>query len=79
MLWNVDTLDWLTRDTDKTVAAAVNRARRGSIILLHDIHPATVKAVPAIIRKLRAKGFTLVTVSTLLGRTKPGVVYSHGR
>ncbi len=79
VLWNVDTLDWLTRDTDKTVAAAVKRARRGSIILLHDIHPATVKAVPAIIRKLRAKGFTLVTVSTLLGRTKPGVVYSHGR
>ncbi len=78
VLWSVDTLDWLTRDTGKTVDAAVKQAKRGSIILLHDIHPTTVKAVPAIIRKLHRKGFTFVTVSTLLGRTRAGVKYFHG-
>lgn len=77
-LWDVDTLDWKTRSTKKTVAAAVRGARRGSIILVHDIHPTTVAAVPAIIRKLRAKGYTFVTVSQLLGRTKPGQKYFHG-
>lgn len=78
VLWSIDTLDWKTRNTAKTVDAAVKQAKRGSIILMHDIHPTTVKAVPAIIRKLHRKGFTLVTVSTLLGRTTPGVKYFHG-
>jgi peptidoglycan/xylan/chitin deacetylase (PgdA/CDA1 family) len=77
-LWDVDTLDWRTRSTTKTVAAAVRGAHRGSIILVHDIHPTTVAAVPAIIRKLGAKGYTFVTVSQLLGRTKPGQKYFRG-
>lgn len=78
VLWNVDTLDWKTRSTKKTIAAALRDARRGSIILVHDIHPTTVTAVPAIIDGLRAKGYTFVTVSQLLGRTKPGQKYFHG-
>jgi peptidoglycan/xylan/chitin deacetylase (PgdA/CDA1 family) len=77
-LWSVDTLDWKTRSTKETVAAALRDARRGSIILVHDIHPTTVAGVPAIIKGLRAKGYTFVTVSQLLGRTKPGQKYFHG-
>ncbi|MFT4109197.1 polysaccharide deacetylase family protein [Propionicimonas sp.] len=79
VLWNVDTLDWKTRNTKKTVTAAVKQTRRGSIILVHDIHPTTVKAVPAIIDRLRAKGYTFVTVSQLLGPTTPGKKYFGGR
>ncbi len=46
VLWDVDTLDWKYRDA-KVVRGAVKRdVRRGSIILLHDIHPTTVQAVP---------------------------------
>ncbi|MCW5951591.1 MAG: polysaccharide deacetylase family protein [Propionibacteriaceae bacterium] len=77
ILWNVDTLDWKTRSTAKTVAAALKQTRRGSILLLHDIHSTSVAAVPGIIEGLRKKGYTFVTVSQLLGKTKPGRVYSH--
>lgn len=77
ILWNVDTLDWKTRDTKKTVKAALKQTRRGSIILLHDIHATSVAAVPGILKGLQKKGYTFVTVSHLLGKTKPGRVYSH--
>ena len=78
ILWNVDTLDWKTRSTKKTVKAALQQTRRGSILLLHDIHPTSVAAVPDIIDGLRKKGYVFVTVSQLLGKTKPGRIYSHG-
>ena len=73
-LWSLDTLDWKTRSTPATVSAAL-KAKRNTIILAHDIHPWTVAAVPAIIKGLKKKGFTFVTVSTLLGKTTPGKKY----
>lgn len=77
VLWDVDTLDWKTRDTEATVAAALSGAKRGSIVLLHDIHAPTVAAVPRIVAGLRERGFSLVTVSQLLGEPRAGEVYSH--
>ena len=73
--WNVDTLDWRDRITNVVAQRAVNQARPGSIILMHDIYPSTVDAVPAIIKGLRQRGFTLVTVSQLLGSPRPGQTY----
>ena len=77
ILWDVDTLDWKTRSTKKTVKAALKQTKRGSILLLHDIHATSVAAVPAILEGLQKKGYTFVTVSHLLGKTKPGRVYSR--
>ncbi|QIK84694.1 polysaccharide deacetylase family protein [Sanguibacter sp. HDW7] len=74
ILWNIDTLDWKTRSTPSTVKAAT-AAKRGSIVLMHDIHSSTVDAVPQIIKGLRAKGYTLVTVTDLLGSPQPGKAY----
>jgi peptidoglycan/xylan/chitin deacetylase (PgdA/CDA1 family) len=73
--WNVDTLDWRDRYTNVVAQRAVSEARPGSIILMHDIYSSTVDAVPAIIKGLRQRGFTLVTVSQLLGSTRPGHTY----
>jgi peptidoglycan/xylan/chitin deacetylase (PgdA/CDA1 family) len=64
--WNIDTLDWKYPDVARITAAAL-QAVNGSIILMHDIHPKTIDAVPGIIDGLRQKGFRLVTVSQLLG------------
>ncbi|HET7476453.1 MAG TPA: polysaccharide deacetylase family protein [Dermatophilaceae bacterium] len=76
ILWNVDTLDWLYADAKRVENAAVTSTGRGSIILMHDIHRTTVAAVPGIVANLREQGFTLVTVSQLLGeRPVPGQVY----
>ena len=77
-LWSVDTLDWKTHSTSRTVAAALAGARRGAIILMHDIHPWTVAAVPRILAGLRARGYTPVTVSNLLSHQVPGRVYRLG-
>lgn len=76
--WDVSTVDWENRDPKVVAHLAVSQARPGSIILMHDIHPTTVDAAPAVIRGLRKRGFTLVTVSQLLGNPRPGVVYTAG-
>lgn len=76
ILWDVDTLDWKTKDTNATINSAVNDAQPGSIILMHDVHAPSVAAVPAIIDELQARGYTLVTVSDLYGGAlQPGAKY----
>lgn len=77
ILWDVDTNDWQTRSTSATRRAVAQKARPGSIVLMHDIHSSTVDAVPGIIDDLQGQGYVLVTVSELLGGTSPGRVYSR--
>lgn len=76
ILWNVDSHDWQTRDTARTVSSVLAQAKGGSIVLMHDTYPSTVAAVPIIVDQLRAQGYTLVTVPELLGgHPQPGWVY----
>lgn len=44
---------------------------------MHDIHRSTVDGAPALIDALQKKGYTLVTVSELLGSTQAGKTYSR--
>jgi peptidoglycan/xylan/chitin deacetylase (PgdA/CDA1 family) len=37
-------------------------ARGKGILLLHDIHPATVAALPGLLRELKQRGFHIVQV-----------------
>jgi peptidoglycan-N-acetylglucosamine deacetylase len=69
VLWNIDAGDDHHDTASALQAHAVHRARPGSIILMHDggHHPQTPKALPGIVDGLRARGFSLVTVSALLG------------
>ena len=78
ILWSVDPRDWEVRDAAIVRSRVVANARAGSIVLMHDSHSTTVDAVPGIISDLRARGFTLVTVRTLVPTMQPGdVVYSR--
>jgi peptidoglycan/xylan/chitin deacetylase (PgdA/CDA1 family) len=74
--WSVDTLDWQSRDTAKTVLAAT-KVDAGDIILMHDIYPTTAAAVPEILATLKQKGFLVVPVSELAppGSFMAGVSY----
>ncbi|HLU74189.1 MAG TPA: polysaccharide deacetylase family protein [Nonomuraea sp.] len=75
ILWNVDTYDWRDR-VPKVVARRAARAKPGSVVLLHDIHRTTVKAVPRVLDALTRKGYRLVTVSELYGSApEPGRRY----
>ena len=69
VLWSVDTGDYLRPGVAAIVDRALANARPGAIILLHDgggNREQTVAALPAIIDRLRARGFHLVTVPRLL-------------
>ena len=78
ILWSVDTLDWKTKSPAATLRAVQQQVGPGGIILMHDIHQASVQAVPQVVDWLTAQGYTLVTVDQLLGSTQPGQAYSQG-
>jgi len=68
--WDVDPRDWATPGAGTISARVVGSARSGSIVVMHDggeQRRQTVQAVAAIIKRLRARGYELVTVSQLLG------------
>jgi peptidoglycan-N-acetylglucosamine deacetylase len=64
--------DAYQRDPDVIVSKVVRDARPGAIFVFH-MHgapdaPSTSKALPRVIRKLRRRGYRLVTLSKLFGR-----------
>lgn len=70
--WDIDSQDWKSKDPGKINAVVKQNAFNGAIILIHDIHPQSVKAVPGIIKMLKEEGYTFVTVDQLLaGKQKP--------
>lgn len=77
--WDVDTLDWKTKDVQSTVNTILEQVSDGSIILMHDLYSTTVDASEIIIPELIRQGYKLVTVSELAelrGVTlQPGVDY----
>lgn len=66
ILWTVDTLDWKTHDPQAVLEEVKKNVRDGSIILMHDIHETTVKAVELVLDYLEENGYTCVTVSQIL-------------
>ncbi|MDF2705606.1 MAG: chitin deacetylase [Nonomuraea muscovyensis] len=66
ILWDVDTRDWRDRDpADVTRRAA--RASPGSVVLRHDLHRATVRAMTGVLDRLSRRGYRFVTVSEPAG------------
>ena len=80
ILWNVDTLDWKTKNTEATVNNVLNQTDDGDIVLMHDVHSTTVDAVLKLIPKLISMDYQLVTVSELADARdiilKNGVAYT---
>jgi peptidoglycan-N-acetylglucosamine deacetylase len=69
VLWTVDTNDYQRPGVPAIVDAAVDGARPGAIILMHDAggdRSQTVAALPRIIAALRRRHYQLVTVPRLL-------------
>lgn len=81
ILWNIDSLDWKSRDKEKIVPLVLNDVQDGDIILLHDIHSTTVPAVEEILKYLIENDYQVITVSQMLSAkgydlTKTRVFYS---
>ncbi|MCC6000726.1 MAG: polysaccharide deacetylase family protein [Pararhodobacter sp.] len=67
VIWSVDPQDWRRPGSSVVAQRMVAGARPGAIILAHDIHAPTVRAVPAALEGLQARGLRSVTLSGLLG------------
>ena len=65
ILWSVDPLDWQVKDPTHIIATAKSQVFDGAIILMHDIYPTSVEAVPNLIDSLRQDGYEFVTISEL--------------
>jgi len=83
----IDPDDWMQRDgknipAAEIVASVLRQAdRSGNIVLLHDgggDRSQTLLALPQIIDSLRAKGFQVVPVSELIGKTRAEVMLPLG-
>ena len=82
ILWNIDTLDWKTRNAEATVNTVMESVKDGDIILMHDLYSQTAEASRTIIPELVRMGYQLVTVSELAdcrGGMVPGGVYKAFR
>lgn len=59
VMWNIDSLDWadpVPASITQRVMGTVGKEGRG-IVLFHDIHERTVKALPTILSRLVAEGY----------------------
>lgn len=67
ILWSVDPLDWQRPGSGVVASRIVRGSHSGAVILAHDIHRPTVRAMPATLDGVTGRGFRFVTVSELIG------------
>ncbi len=75
--WNVDTNDWLTRDSEAIYNHILDNVSDGDIVLMHDIYPETLEAIKKVIPVLRERGYKITTVSELA--KEKGVILENGK
>ena len=90
VMWNIDSLDWadpVPRSIADRVLRTVDKEGRG-IILFHDIHERTVKALPLVLERLAAdgyqfagwdgNGFKVATPTADASAEKPAISAAYG-
>jgi len=75
VLWSVNADDywhegWGMRSPESIANRVVTRTRGGSIVLMHDDSRQIAEALPTIIKDLKERGYTFVTLSELLSPAK---------
>lgn len=66
VLWDVDPLDWTTKNTALVVERVLKDTKPGDIILLHDYYQSSVDAALEIVDTLTERGYKFVTVDELI-------------
>ena len=67
VLWSVDPLDWRRPGADVVTSRILEQSSPGAIILSHDIHSATVQAMPDTFDGLTERGMTFSSLSQMVG------------
>ncbi|MEO5326761.1 MAG: polysaccharide deacetylase family protein [Magnetococcus sp. THC-1_WYH] len=63
ILWTVDPRDWTGIGPDVISKRVINLFHPGAVLLFHSNHAATLQALPEIIRRAKADGYRLVTLT----------------
>lgn len=66
VFWDVDTLDWKSRNVESVLRIVREQVHDGSIILMHDGYPSSVEAALRIVDILSEEGYDFVTVDELV-------------
>ena len=66
VFWDVDTLDWQSKNIDSILSIAQKQIHDGSIILMHDGYQTSVDAALKIADLFTEKGYVFVTADQLL-------------
>lgn len=66
VLWDIDPLDWCTKNTGEIVRRVVTETDENAIILLHDCYRTSVEAALQIVDTLQKEGYRFVTVDELI-------------
>jgi peptidoglycan/xylan/chitin deacetylase (PgdA/CDA1 family) len=72
--WDVNSFDWIGRPAHEVARRVVERARPGSIVLMHEARKGgevTIEAVRLLIPQLLQQGFDLATVTDTMGAGEP--------
>lgn len=81
ILWSIDPEDWGDQNSQREIRHILKNAKDGSIILLHDIFPASVDAALAVVDELSQEGYVFLTVSDLFAARgiplENGIPYRH--
>ena len=66
VLWDVDTLDWKSKNVDSIMRIVKNEVEDGAVILMHDAYQSSVDAALQIVDLLMKEGYKFVTVDKLI-------------
>lgn len=67
ILWTADSADWKHHNSHAVLLNSEAQITPGSIVLMHDLYPTTVDAIPPLIDQLKTQGYTFVTITELFG------------
>lgn len=66
ILWDIDTLDWKTKNAEMVKNHILENVKDGDIILMHDLYSTTADAVEMVVPILKERGYQMVTIDELL-------------
>ncbi|ETP72715.1 putative xylanase/chitin deacetylase [Lachnospiraceae bacterium JC7] len=79
IFWSIDTIDWKTKDAQKTIDSIESQVKDGDIVLMHELYTATQAASEVVIPWLAQQGYQMVTVSELIAFRNAEVVGGNGK
>lgn len=63
--WNIDSLDWQTKNKNDIIHMVSQTSNPGGIVLMHDIQESTAHALATVIDNLKAQGYEFVTIEEM--------------